>query len=79
MDPQTKLANIDDQNTLKFYKILILVPYVLTGARHLEKCGANEVQHDKFMQNFEIFYLFIAILKPQGLQTRGRILINTPF
>ena len=32
MNPQTKLENVYDQNTLKFYKILILVPYVPTGA-----------------------------------------------
>ena len=53
MDPQTKLENVYDQNTLKFHKILILAPYVSTGAQHLEKGGENEVQNDKFMENFE--------------------------
>ena len=53
MDPQTKLENAYDQNTLKFHKILILAPYVSTGAQHLEKGGENEVQNDKFMENFE--------------------------
>ena len=41
------------QNTLKFHKILILAPYVSTGAQHLEKGGENEVQNGKFMENFE--------------------------
>ena len=53
MNPQTKLENNYDQNTLKFHKILILAPYVSTGAQHLEKGGENEVQNDKFMENFE--------------------------
>ena len=53
MDPQTKLDNVYDQNTLKFHKILIIVLYVSTGAQHLEKVGENEVQNDKFMENFE--------------------------
>ena len=53
MNPQTKLENDDDQNTLKFRKILVLVPYVSAGAQHLEKGGENEVQNDKFMENFE--------------------------
>ena len=52
MDPQTKLENAYDQNTLKFHKILILAPYVLTGAQHLEKGGENCVQNDKFIQIF---------------------------
>ena len=53
MDLQIKLENVYDQNTLKFHKILILVPYVSTGAQHLEKGGENEVQNDNFMENFE--------------------------
>ena len=53
MDPQTKLENVYDQNTLKFNKILILAPYVSTGARHLEKGDENCVQNDKFMEIFE--------------------------
>ena len=53
MDPQTKLENNYDQNTLKFYKILILAPYVSTRARHLEKGGENCVQNDKFIEIFE--------------------------
>ena len=53
MDPQTKLENKYDQNTLKFHKILILAPYVSTGARHLEKGGENCVKNDKFMFFFE--------------------------
>ena len=55
MNPQTKLDNKYHQNTLKFHKILILAPYVSTGAQHLEKGGENEVQNDKFMENFEKF------------------------
>ena len=47
MDPQTKLENDYYQNTSKFHKILILAPYVSTGARHLEKGGENGVQNDK--------------------------------
>ena len=50
MDPQTKLENDYVQNTLKFHKILILAPYVSTGARHLEKDGENCVQNDKFIE-----------------------------
>ena len=53
MNPQTKLEYKVAQNTLKFHKILILAPYVSTGAQHLEKDGANYVQNDKFMENFE--------------------------
>ena len=53
MDPQTKMENMYYQNALKFHKILILAPYVSTGAQHLEKGGENEVQNDKFMENFE--------------------------
>ena len=53
MDPQIKLENEYDQNTLKFHKILILAPYVSAGAQHLEKGGENEVQNEKFMENFE--------------------------
>ena len=49
MDPQTKLENNFDQNTLKFHKIMILVPYVPTGARQLTKGGENAVRNDKFM------------------------------
>ena len=52
-DPQTKLENVYDQNTLKFHKILILAPYVSTGARPVTKGGENEVQNDKFMENFQ--------------------------
>ena len=53
MDLQTKLENVYHQNILKFHKILIIAPYVSTGAQHLEKGGENEVQNDKFMENFE--------------------------
>ena len=53
MDLQTKLENVYDQNTLKFHKILIIAPYVSTGAQHLEKGGENCVQNDKFMEDFE--------------------------
>ena len=53
MDPQTKLENAFVQNELKFHKILILARYISTGAQHLEKGGENEVQNDKFMENFE--------------------------
>ena len=53
MDPQTKLENNYVQNTLNFHKILILAPYVSTGARHLEKGGENCVQNDKFIEIFE--------------------------
>ena len=47
MDPQTKLKNNYHQNTLKFHRILILAPYVSTGAQHLEKGGENCFQNDK--------------------------------
>ena len=53
MDPQTKLENFYDQNTLKFHKILIIVLYVSTGAQPVTKGGENEVQNDNFMENFE--------------------------
>ena len=53
MNPQTKLENNYLRNTLKFHKILIIAPYVSTGAQQLEKGGENEVQNDKFMENFE--------------------------
>ena len=53
MDPQTKLENNYDQNTLKFHKIMILAPYVSTGARPVTKGGENEIQNDKFMDFFE--------------------------
>ena len=53
MDPQTKLENAFVQNTLKFHKILILAPYVSTGAQHLGKGGENCVQNVKFMEIFE--------------------------
>ena len=53
MDPKSELENMYPQNTLKFHKILILAPYVSTGAQHLEKDGANDVQNDKFMEHFE--------------------------
>ena len=53
MDPQTKLENDYDQNTLKFHKILILAPYVSTGAGPVTKGGENEVQNDKFIKKFE--------------------------
>ena len=53
MDLQGKLENVYNQNTLKFHKILILAPYVSTGARPVTKGGENEVQNDKFMENFE--------------------------
>ena len=52
-DPQTKLENKYDQNTLKFHKIMILAPYVSTGARQLTNGGENEVRNDKIMENFE--------------------------
>ena len=55
MDPQAKLENVYDQNTLKFHKILILAPCVSTGARPVTKGGEHEVQNDKFMENFENF------------------------
>ena len=53
MDLQTKLENKYQQNTLKFHKILILAPYVSTGAQHLKKGGEHEVQNDNFMEKFE--------------------------
>ena len=53
MDPQTKLENAYDQNTLKFHKILILAPYGSTGEQPVTKGGENEVQNDKLMENFE--------------------------
>ena len=53
MDPQTKLENNYDQNTLKFHKILILAPYGSTGEQPVKKGGEKEVQNDKFMENFE--------------------------
>ncbi len=53
MNPQTKLEYNIAQNTLKFHKILILAPYVSTGTRPVTKGGENEVQNDKFMENFE--------------------------
>ena len=53
MHPQTKMENAYDQNTLKFHKMLILAPYVSTGAQPLEKGGANCVQNYKFMEIFE--------------------------
>ena len=46
MDPQTKLENVYDQNTFKFHKILILAPYVSTGARPVTECVENEPQND---------------------------------
>ena len=48
-DHQTKLENNYDQNALKFHNILILAPYVSTGAQHLEKGDENYVQNYKFM------------------------------
>ena len=53
MDPQIKPENNYLRNTLKFHKILILAPYVSTGAQHLEKGDENRVQNDKFMENHE--------------------------
>ena len=53
MNLQTKLENDYVQITLKVHKILILVPYVSTGARHLEKGGENCVQNEKFIDFFE--------------------------
>ena len=53
MDYQTKIKNIYHKNTSKFNNILILAPYVSTGARPVTKGGENEVQNDKFMENFE--------------------------
>ena len=53
MDPQIKLENMYDQNTLKFHKILILAPYVRTGAQPVTKGGENEIKNDKFMENVE--------------------------
>ena len=32
---------------------MIIAPYVPTGARQLTNGGENEVQNDKFMENFE--------------------------
>ena len=53
MDPQTKLENMYDQNTLKFYKIWILAPYVPTGARPVTKGIENEIENDKCLEKFE--------------------------
>ncbi len=53
MDPQIKLENVYPQNTLNFHQILILAPYVSTGAQHLEKGGENCVQNANFMEIFE--------------------------
>ena len=53
MNLQTKLENIYHQNTLKFHNILILAPYVSTAAQPVTKGGENEIQNDKFMENFE--------------------------
>ena len=53
MDPQTKLENTYDQNILKFHKILILAPYVSTGARPVTKGTENNVQNDKKSENVE--------------------------
>ena len=53
MDPQTKLENNYDQNTLQFYKILIITPYVSTGAQHLEKGDGNDAKNDKIKEHFE--------------------------
>ena len=53
MDPQTKLENTISQNTF-FHKILILSPYVPTGARPVTKGGEKCVQNDKFMENLKI-------------------------
>ena len=50
MDLQTKLEYTISQNTLKFHIILILAPYVSTGAQPVTKGGENEVQNDKFME-----------------------------
>ena len=47
------MENMYPQNTLKFHKILILAPYVSTGAQHLEKGGENYVKNDKCMEIFE--------------------------
>ena len=52
MDPQIKLENDYVQNTLKFHKILILAPYVSTGAQPVTKGNENEIQNDKFMEKF---------------------------
>ena len=52
-ESQTKLENEYDQNKLKFHKILVLAPFVSTGAQHLEKGDETEVQNDKFMDYFE--------------------------
>ena len=38
---------------IPFHGILILAPYVSTGAQHLEKGGENEVQNDKSIEIFE--------------------------
>ena len=54
MDPQTKLENVYDQNTLKFHKILTRVPYVSTRAQPVTKGGENEIPNDNFMENFKI-------------------------
>ena len=53
MDPQTKLENDYVQNTLKFHKILILAPYVSTGARQLTTGGENDVQNYNVVGHFE--------------------------
>ena len=53
MDPQTKLENVYDQNTLKFHKILILAPYVSTKARHLEKGGEHCAKNNTLIEKIE--------------------------
>ncbi len=53
MDPQTKLENEYVQNTFNLHNILILAPYVSTGAPQLTKGGETEGQTDKYMDNFE--------------------------
>ena len=49
------MKNVYNQNTLKNYKIIILAPYVPTGARQLTNGGENEVRNDKFMEHLENF------------------------
>ena len=53
MEPQINLENNYVRNKLKFHKLLILAPYVSTGARTVTKGGEHEVQNDKFMENCE--------------------------
>ncbi len=52
MNLQTKVKNIYDQSKSKFYKKMILDPYMPTGARQLTKGGENYVKNNNSMENF---------------------------